>query len=134
MKKRIKYWLPVFLWMGVIFAFSAFPTKKAGGVYWVDFIVKKTAHLMEYGFLTLLVYRALKSEGVEKMEAAIYSIIFAFFYGSTDEFHQSFTPGREPRLRDVIIDTIGASIIIFIISKINKLPRLKKLAKKYEII
>lgn len=135
LKKLFKYWLPVVLWMGVIFTFSSFPTKKAGGVYWLDFIIKKTAHLIEYGFLTILNYRALKAYGVNNKKAAIIAITFSLLYGATDEFHQSFTPGREPRIRDVFIDTIGAGLVIYgIWNWIDKFPFIKKIAKKYEVI
>ena len=46
------------------------------------------------------------------------AVVTAVLYGITDEIHQSFTPGRGPAVRDVIIDTIRASIFIFGILKI----------------
>ena len=37
--------------------------------------------------------------------------LLAFFYAVTDEFHQSFTPGRHPSVWDVVIfDNLGALI------------------------
>jgi len=35
-------------------------------------------------------------------------IILVAIYGVTDEFHQSFTPGRTPMATDVLYDTAGA--------------------------
>lgn len=136
-KKRLfKYWLPVVLWSGVIFMFSSLPTNRTSQIYWQDFIVKKTAHIVEYAIFTLLLYRALKISGVEKKEAGVYSIILAVIYGMSDEFHQSFTPGREPTVRDVIFDTIGAvSIIYYIWKLLPKAPkRLRNWARKLELI
>lgn len=134
-RKIYKYWLPVILWMGVIFSFSAFPTTKAGGIYWVDFVIKKTAHIVEYGFLTLLSYRALRAYGVTNKNAAVWAILFSILYGASDEFHQSFTPGREPRVRDVFFDTIGSMLAIYATwNWLDKFPKLKSLAVKYEII
>lgn len=47
------------------------------------------------------------------------SLIIGIIYASSDEIHQSFTPGRSPMITDVLIDTLGVclgiSIIIFII-------------------
>ena len=83
-KKLIRYWLPVIVWAIVIFAFSSFPTGQASGIDWQDFIVKKTAHIVEYGILTLLLYRALKQSGIEKKDAALYSLTLAVFYAVTD--------------------------------------------------
>jgi VanZ family protein len=133
--KVIKFWLPVILWLMVIFLFSSRPTLKTSEIYWQDFIFKKSAHMIEYAILATLFYRALTASGVNKKEAGIYSIILAATYGLSDEFHQYFTPGREPRIRDVIFDTIGAFLAIWTIWKyLPKAPKkLKILAQKLQI-
>lgn len=105
-----KFWLPVILWAGVIFTFSSQPTIQTTDFFLGDFILKKTAHLIEYAILAILIFRGLVNSDVNRNKALIFSILIAFLYGISDEFHQSFTPGREPKLRDVIIDTIGATI------------------------
>jgi len=63
------------------------------------------------------------------------SVFLASFYGITDEFHQSFTPGRDPTFRDIIFDTIGATLAIYFIWKLlPKMPEKVRLwAKKLEI-
>ena len=131
----LRFWLPPILWGLVIFSFSSFPVGSAAEIYWKDFIVKKTAHIVEYGILATLLYRAIVNSDVEKRKAMWVSILIAFLYGLTDEFHQSFIPGREPRIRDVIIDTIGASIFIYgFVKNISKLPKkIKEFAKKFNI-
>jgi VanZ family protein len=120
-QKITKFWLPVILWAGVIFTFSAFTTVKTSEIYWQDFIVKKLAHIAEYAIFAVLFYRALVNSGAEKKKAGYLAIVSALVYGITDEFHQSFTPGREPMVRDVIIDTIGGSIGIWALW--NLLPK-----------
>jgi VanZ family protein len=37
-------------------------------------------------------------------------MLIAVIYAATDEFHQSFSPGRHPRATDVLIDSLGAAI------------------------
>lgn len=118
------YWLPFLLWVLLIYSFSSHPTNPVSEVYWEDFVVKKLAHIVEYGILTLFLYRALIYQGLSKKSAGIISLLFAVCYGFTDEHHQSFVPGREPRLRDVFFDTIGALLAIFIIWKL--LPKAPK--------
>ena len=134
-KKILVFWLPVVIWLTVIFAFSSRPTKVTSEIYWQDFVVKKLAHIIEYGILTVLIYRALVNSNVEKKEAGFYSIILSLMYGVSDEFHQRFVPGRMPTVRDVFFDIIGAVLAIYFI--LGYLPRasegLKNWAKKVQI-
>lgn len=131
----LRFFLPVILWAGVIFAFSSQPTGGASQIEWQDFIIKKSAHIFVYFVLSVLLYRSMINSGVQKKKAMYTAILLCMFYGVTDEFHQSFTPGREPTLRDVIIDTIGASLAIYYIWKLlpKAPPRLRNLAKNYQL-
>lgn len=124
MKKILKYWLPPVIWAGVIFTFSSFPTVQTSEFYLGDFFIKKSAHIIEYGILATLIYRALNTLKIAHKKIMFYSVVAAMIYGMTDEIHQMFTPGRGPTIRDVIIDTIGASIFIYgIIGNIKKMPQ-----------
>jgi VanZ family protein len=115
-------WLPVLLWAMVIFSFSSIPTAHVSEIHWKDFIVKKSAHITEYAIFTVLLYRALLGSGVSRSKSFFYAFIVSICYAISDEFHQSFTPGREPTLRDVGFDTIGASLAILSLWKL--LPQL----------
>ncbi len=96
----------------------------ASAVFWQDFVVKKTGHMLLFGTLALLIYRGLLGENVSKKKAAIWAVMLALFYGVSDEFHQMFTQGREARVRDVAFDTMGASIVIFVLYRfVQKLPK-----------
>lgn len=128
--------MPVGFWALVIFLFSSRPATPVSEIHLTDFIIKKSAHVIEYAILATLLYRVFISSGVGKRKAGIYSVILAVLYGISDEHHQSFVPGRDPKLRDVFFDTIGAVGAIYIIW--NILPKtqskLKKLAKKLQIL
>ncbi len=50
----------------------------------------------------------------------IFSFIFSFFYAISDEFHQLFVPGRLASIGDIIADTIGIIIGVYIIAKWQK--------------
>jgi VanZ family protein len=41
-------------------------------------------------------------------------------YSATDEFHQSFTPGRHPAVTDVMIDAIGAAVALILAARYYK--------------
>lgn len=128
-----EFWLPFIIWALVIFSFSSSPAIKTSEIHWQDFIVKKTAHIAEYFIFSFLLYRALVNSQIKKRNAFLYTVMAAFFYGVTDEFHQSFTQGRESRLRDVMIDTAGSLLFVFFCYKIvplsNKLMRLAEIFK-----
>ena len=133
---HLKLWLPPIIWAIVIFSFSSYQTVQASQIKWQDFIVKKSFHIIEYAILTTFVYRAMKESGLNRKKAGIYSILFTILYGITDEFHQSFTQGRESKARDVIFDTIGGLLSIYIIWKyLPKAPkRLVAWAKRFQIL
>jgi len=133
--KILKYWLPATLWASVIFTFSSFPTGQASEIHWQDFILKKSAHIFIYAVLTILVFRGLRGYGVNFLDSLKYSILMATIYGISDEFHQSFTPGRDPKVRDILFDILGSFLGVYIIAKI--IPRLPKeilrLVERFEI-
>ncbi|KKS04101.1 MAG: VanZ family protein [Candidatus Woesebacteria bacterium GW2011_GWE1_41_24] len=107
----------------MIFRFSSGSIPAASDVYWQDFIVKKVGHMILFAILAILFYRALVGEGVDRKKAAISAVLIALIYGAVDEFHQTFTLGREARFRDTVIDGVGAGLAVFLIYKyISKLP------------
>jgi hypothetical protein len=55
----LRYWLPPALWMGVIFVLSAQPSLPHHPDTLLDLILKKAAHMIEYGILASLLWRAL---------------------------------------------------------------------------
>ena len=100
-------------------------------------IVRKLAHFSEYALLSFFTARALRlsfcdaklfsyitklsgfnsklsrfraglsSDNIKK--CVIFSILFCALYACTDEFHQIFISGRSGELKDVALDTIGAT-------------------------
>jgi len=122
--KFLNLWLPPILWAALIFKFSSGSIPVASQVFWQDFIIKKTGHVLLFGMFALLSYRGLTGEGLSRKKAAIWSVAIAFLYGASDEFHQMFTQGREATVRDVFIDGIGAGVVMYLFY--NFLPRLPK--------
>ena len=116
--KAVKFILPVIVWASVIFTFSSFPTVSTSNFYLWDFLLKKSAHVIEYGILATRIYRALVNYEVKKDKAILVAIFLAFLYGVTDEFHQSFVPGRGPKFTDTLIDAFGGWLFVYVF--INK--------------
>lgn len=99
--------------MLVIFWFSAQPGSELQTFNWADRIIKKGGHMLGYGLLALWYWRALDF----KQEKRWIAWILAVLYAVTDEFHQSFVPGRNPSIWDVVIfDNVGALIALWLAS------------------
>jgi VanZ family protein len=100
-------WLAVILWMGVIFALSAMPSLASPLEPFHDFILRKLAHMAEYAVLTGLLFRALRIHIARKTQVLLIAVLVAILYAFSDEWHQTFVPGREGSLRDIGIDALG---------------------------
>lgn len=72
----------------------------------LSYLVRKAGHFTEYLILAILFLRFSKQRGFSG-KSAFYAVLFVFLYASSDEFHQSFIPGRGPAFSDVLIDTAG---------------------------
>ncbi|HEY3612084.1 MAG TPA: VanZ family protein, partial [Gaiellales bacterium] len=86
MRRLASTWLPVLVWLAIIFTFS---TRHGGGhLPAAEIAVRKLAHVTEYLILTLLLVRALRRSRV----AAALPIAAgaALAYACSDEWHQSF--------------------------------------------
>ena len=58
-------------------------------------------------FATTFVVQAFK---IPNLRILLFAIVIAGLYAVSDEFHQSFIPGRTPLISDVAIDTLGAAL------------------------
>lgn len=140
----IRYWLPVLLWMGVIFwmstgTFSAehtsrfigpllhflFPRLSAQDMDLLHGCIRKAGHVAEYFILGLLFFRAFRGNDPQgwRLHWAVCAVIGVVFYALGDEFHQSWIASRTSSLVDVGIDSMGgvfSQIVMFARVKISR--------------
>lgn len=98
-------WLPTALWMGVLFGLSAIPNLSTPSLPsrsdWV-------AHFGVYAILAVnMVWGRIRSGG--RPSLAILFLI-GVLYAFSDEWHQSFVPGRSPAASDLVFDAIGLAV------------------------
>jgi VanZ family protein len=136
MKSFLKYWLPLLIWLAVIFFGSTSvmsaehtsryivpfllwlkPGMSPKAIWIILVVVRKGAHVIEYTVLALLLWRALRS--VPALHAKSFMVIGAVLIGcalfaASDEFHQTFVKSRTPSVRDVLLDVAGAFLGLLI--------------------
>jgi VanZ family protein len=115
--ESILHWLPAIAVMAVIFGFSSIPSQEMPSFGILDLVVKKGAHMLGYGLLALAYWYGLRFDKRRWWLA----LLFAMLYAISDEFHQSFVPGRHPSLVDaLIIDGSGAALMLLAVSRARK--------------
>ena len=89
--------------MGLIFYLSAQPHLSTD-LGTLDVVLRKCAHMVEYGLLWLLWWRALG------YGHPLPAVAITLAYAASDELHQSFVPGRAGLVSDVLIDAAGVGL------------------------
>ena len=141
--KIIISWLAVVIIMCVVFVFSSQPAvesnETSGGfieflyniyakifglpaaavssarIAELQFLFRKGAHFSIYLILGLFFCNAYFQSGIVKhLPLGVLSAVSSFLYSASDEFHQTFVPGRSGELSDVLIDSTGAIIGVLI--------------------
>jgi VanZ family protein len=76
--------------------------------YFMNAIVRKSAHMLTFGLLGVLFYRVIRRRSID------YAWFCATLIAALDEWHQSFVPGRTPLLQDVVLDSFAAFLFLTI--------------------
>ena len=102
------YVFPAYAYGGVIFylsSLSAFPEEMPS--FWG---FDKIIHFIEYyvfGYLIFRCFASWKGSIYAQRRAILWTIGMGVFYALTDEWHQSFVPGRDPSVWDALFDALG---------------------------
>lgn len=73
----------------------------------LSFLVRKAAHMGIYFILTALLLYGLWRIGTAPRPAMASAVGLCALLAALDEFHQTFVPGRDGKLSDVLIDLSG---------------------------
>ena len=105
--RALSLWAPVVAYMALIFFLSAQPKPPLPSE-----ITDKQGHSLGYMGLAVTTARALAGglASGASLGAAASAWTIASAYAATDEWHQSFVPGRSADLHDWYADAIGALI------------------------
>lgn len=121
------YSVPVLAYAGLIFLLSSISKFPEAVPSFFGF--NKLAHFSEYYFFGYVICRWLFAERnhFANRHALVLTIVIGTCYGLSDEWHQTFVPGRNATLWDALFDALGvvtAAVTYPLI--IKKIPFLKK--------
>jgi VanZ family protein len=139
---RLKYWIPAICVAVIISLFSTryfsgqqtarviipilrwlFPFASRHLLYMMHTGIRKLAHVTEFAIFSIAVFHGVRGnrEGW-KLNWAAYTLLIVVTYAGLDEWHQSFVPLREARVRDVLIDATGgllAQVFVWAYAKLH---------------
>ncbi|NOR25600.1 MAG: hypothetical protein GQ542_14680 [Desulforhopalus sp.] len=86
----------------------------------------KLAHMLAYGVLAGTVLFALSEhqKNTKPRIVMVFTVAFCLFHGLSDEFHQSFIPGRTASVYDLVADCAGAAMACALWAKWRKRTRI----------
>lgn len=142
MAQRLTYWIPAIC---VALLISSFSTHYFSGeqtsrfiipilhwlLPWADarvlrllhIAIRKSAHVTEFAVFSAAVFHGVRAERHGwRLEWAVLTLLIAVAYAGFDEWHQSFVPLREARVRDVLIDVTGAllaQVLVWVYAKLH---------------
>ena len=126
---RFVTWVPALIWTALVLGFSSgeFSAENTGGLLaplliwlfpWITpnqigvihALVRKAAHLTEYGILALLWFRTLtRGSGLRVSTGAGLALVICVASAIIDESHQATIPSRTGSASDVLLDSVGAA-------------------------
>jgi VanZ family protein len=133
-KKIVIYWLPMLVWMAIIFTASGdtqssrhsstlfepllrwlCPWLAPPRVEEIHYLFRKICHLTEYAVLAVLCWRAIRQPQRHdprpwRWPEAGLALAIVWLYAASDELHQVFVPSRTGQFSDVIVDVSGGAI------------------------
>ncbi|WP_312092974.1 VanZ family protein [Niallia sp.] len=81
----------------------------------IEFLFRKAGHVIGYCLLCLLLFLTLMHTKIKRKWVYVLSGTLTLLYALSDEWHQSFVPGRTGHWQDaIIIDGIGVLLGLFV--------------------
>lgn len=126
--RALRPWVPAILWAAAIWLFSTASFSALGTsrfilplLQWLQprasqetleflhFLIRKSAHFVEFFIFSLLVLRGVRGERAGwRMAWGLAAVLIAACYAALDELHQAFVPERTASPMDSLLDTCGA--------------------------
>jgi VanZ family protein len=105
-RSRLGLWAPFLGMLAIEFSLSSMSEVPGARYVW-----DKLLHTAGYAVIGLLALRAFNGGLVPlRVKPTIVAGVVVVLWGISDEFHQSFVPGRDASALDVVADAVGFAV------------------------
>lgn len=109
-RQLLTVWGPFLAALAFVFWLSSMSQVPGAEYFW-----DKLLHAVGYAGLGVLAMRAFHGGFVKpRLAPTIYAGIAVVLWGISDEYHQSFVPGRDSSGWDVVADTVGFGLAVIV--------------------
>ena len=136
----LKYWGPLAVWFAALLIYSGnagsagqsgrlirpvvlffFPDASEAFLMFVNVAARKCVHVVTYGALALLAYRAVRSGREDRWVPlwAVRALAITVFYAVVDEVLQTFSGQRSGSIWDVLTDTCGGITALYALFRLR---------------
>ena len=84
-------------------------------------VIRKIAHFSVYTLLWILLMGLMIKTKLQNKWRITITLFIGLLYAISDEFHQTFSPGRTPKVTDVYIDMLGVILGTLVVLLVIKL-------------
>ena len=115
MKIFFLYHFPAIIYALAIFLLSSIPGMNMPEYGFL--VADKLLHFLEYALFAILIFRSFSQlfHNQKSHYVIIISSFFLILFALFDEYYQKYIPGRQSDVADVILDVLGASLILFLL-------------------
>ncbi|MBM7095657.1 VanZ family protein [Bacillus sp. H-16] len=100
-----------FGWVSFTYGTSVVSLETSSTEQFVEFFIRKGAHVFVYFVLAVLVYRVVRLWLGDRIpEAAVIAILCTTLYAAYDEVRHYFHPNRSGMVEDVLLDMAGGAV------------------------
>lgn len=129
MSWNIRRWLPLIIWIVMIFALSSIPGLSSDDVR-LPTGFDKLVHFFEYAVFALLFYRGLSYGGVRVRWSIVLIVVASgIAVAALDEMYQSYIPRRDSSMYDLVMDSAGV-VVGMLAAVLRHIVQIRKAAER----
>jgi len=83
-------------------------------------LLTNVLHIPEYGVLATLMWFSIRAKFSSAAKASLAVMLGALLFALSDEFHQSFIPGRYASAGDIVSDFLGAGLALLLLVRLDQ--------------
>ena len=129
-RASLRAWMPAIFWMLFIYALSSVPGGNFPKIEVPHF--DKGGHFFEYSILGAFMLRGLMHSrpGTRMFKLSVLAVGLSILFGLSDEWHQSFTPGRSCDWGDAAWNAMAAIAGVWFFTRLRRKRRCDEMTSR----